>query len=154
MMRGFLTARVSLDATATAFMRAGSRSIPLTFHGVLGYSAFLLMSTDLVLMWRRCRLKPIDPLPAKLHRYSLAAYSCGFWRSLQASPVNAFQLHEEAGVVDNIIRRYQFAAIHTRHSFNFRRAFRIGRDTMGFDACNGNTSRPRRGIPEQPGQEF
>ena len=75
MMRGFLTAGVALDATATAFMIAGSRRIPLTFHGVLGYSAFLLMATDLVLVWRRCRLQPTEPLPAKLYRYSLAAYS-------------------------------------------------------------------------------
>ena len=74
-MRGFLTAGVALDATATAFMIAGSRRIPLTFHGLLGYSAFLLMATDLVLMWRRYRGHKDDLLPTPLHRYSLAAYS-------------------------------------------------------------------------------
>ena len=74
-MRGFLTAGVSLDATATAFMIAGSRRIPLTFHGILGYSAFFLMATDLVLMWRRYHAFGSSPLPGKLHRYSLAAYS-------------------------------------------------------------------------------
>jgi len=75
MMRGFLTAGVTLDAAATAFMIAGSRRIPLTFHGIFGYSAFLLMATDLLLMWRRYRLMRNDPLPAKLHRFSLAAYT-------------------------------------------------------------------------------
>lgn len=75
MMRGFLTAGVTLDATATAFMIAGSRRIPLTFHGILGYSALLLMATDLVLMWRHYRLQKNAPLPARLHRYSLTAYS-------------------------------------------------------------------------------
>ena len=75
MMRGFLTAGVTLDAAATAFMIAGSRRIPLTFHGIIGYSAFLLMATDLVLMWRRFRLRKNQPLPIKLHGYSLAAYS-------------------------------------------------------------------------------
>jgi hypothetical protein len=75
LMRGFLTAGVALDATATGFMIAGSRRIPLTFHGILGYSAFLLMATDLVLMWRRYRLHGVEPLPARLHSYSLAAYS-------------------------------------------------------------------------------
>ena len=75
MMRGFLTAGVTLDATATAFMIAGSRRIPLTLHGILGYSAFLFMATDLVLMWRRYHVFGSGPLPAKLHRYSLAAYS-------------------------------------------------------------------------------
>ena len=75
MMRGFLTAGVTLDATATAFMIAGSRRIPFTFHGILSYSAFLLMATDLALMWRRYRGFGSDALPAKLHSYSLAAYS-------------------------------------------------------------------------------
>jgi hypothetical protein len=74
-MRGFLTSGVALDATATAFMIAGSRRVPLTFHGLLGYSAFLLMATDLVLMWRRYRAHSTDLLPRRLHRYSLAAYS-------------------------------------------------------------------------------
>ncbi|HUJ77034.1 MAG TPA: hypothetical protein VL359_19365 [bacterium] len=74
-VRGFLTSGVGLDATATAFMIAGSRRIPLTFHGILGYSAFILMATDLVLMWRRYRSAGQVPLPRKLHRYSLAAYS-------------------------------------------------------------------------------
>jgi hypothetical protein len=75
LMRGFLTAGVALDATATGFMIAGSRKIALTFHGVLGYSAFLLMATDLALMWRQYRLWGGDPLPTRLHRYSLAAYA-------------------------------------------------------------------------------
>ena len=75
MMRAFLTASMTLDATATAFMIAGSRRVPLTFHGILGYSAFLVMATDLVLMWRRYHLQSTEPLPMKLHHYSLAAYS-------------------------------------------------------------------------------
>ena len=75
MMHAFLTAGVGLDATATAFMIAGSRRIPLTFHGSLGCSALLLMATDLVLMWRHYRAHGAEILPAKLHHYSLAAYT-------------------------------------------------------------------------------
>lgn len=75
LMRGFLTAGVALDATATGLMIAGSRRIPLTFHGILGYSAFILMATDLVLVWRRFRRYGDAPLPGRLHHYSLAAYS-------------------------------------------------------------------------------
>jgi hypothetical protein len=75
LMRAFLTAGVALDATATAFMIAGSRRIPLTFHGILGYSAFLLMATDLALIWRHYRMRKNELLSARLHRYSLAAYS-------------------------------------------------------------------------------
>jgi hypothetical protein len=75
LMRAFLTAGVGLDVTSTSFMIAGSRRIPLTFHGVLGYSALLLMATDLVLMWRFYALKRGPRIPDGLHRYSLIAYS-------------------------------------------------------------------------------
>ena len=74
-MRAFLTVGVALDATATAFMIAGSRKVPLTFHGILGYSAFLLMATDLALVWRSYRLRGVEPFPPRLHRYSIVAYS-------------------------------------------------------------------------------
>jgi hypothetical protein len=77
MVRRFLTIGVVLDATATAFMIAGSRRMPLTFHGILGYSAFLLMATDLVLIRRYRRIYGISArIPGVLHRYSLIAY---FW---------------------------------------------------------------------------
>jgi hypothetical protein len=74
-LRGFLTSGVALDATSTAFMIAGSRKIPFTIHGFLGYSAFLLMATDLVLIWRQCIRHGEEPLPVRLHRYSLISYS-------------------------------------------------------------------------------
>jgi hypothetical protein len=90
-MRAFLTAGVLLDATSTSFMIAGSRKIPLTFHGVLGYSAFLLMLIDLVLVWRFFRRQGAVALPRRLHRYSLAAFS---WWTLAfiAGPIIAFRL--------------------------------------------------------------
>jgi len=74
MVRVFLTAGVCLDATSTGFMIAGSRRIPLTFHGVLGYSAFLLMAGDLAFSWRHFRKQSLSPLPRRFWRYSLAAY--------------------------------------------------------------------------------
>jgi len=73
-LRVFLSAGVALDATATGFMIAGSRRIPLTFHGLLGYSAFLLMAADLLLMWRGYRRHGTSTLPKPLRRYSVAAY--------------------------------------------------------------------------------
>ena len=90
-MRAFLTTGVALDAASTSFMIAGSRRIPLTFHGVLGYSAFLLMVIDLVLVWRTFRSRGLVPLPRRLHRYSLAAYS---WWTLAfiAGPIVAFRM--------------------------------------------------------------
>jgi hypothetical protein len=90
-MRAFLTAGVLLDATSTSFMIAGSRRIPLTFHGILGYSAFLLMLIDLVLVWRFFRRNGPKVLSRPLHRYSLAAFS---WWTLAfiAGPIVAFRL--------------------------------------------------------------
>jgi EamA domain-containing membrane protein RarD len=90
-MRAFLTAGVLLDATSTSFMIAGSRRIPLTFHGVLGYSAFLLMLIDLILVWRFYRRQGPAELPRPLHRYSIAAFS---WWTLAfiAGPIVAFRL--------------------------------------------------------------
>jgi hypothetical protein len=91
LMRAFLTIGVLLDATSTSFMIAGSRRIPLTFHGVLGYSAFLLMLIDLVLVWRFFRRHGMFALPRSLHRYSLAAFS---WWTLAfvAGPIVALRL--------------------------------------------------------------
>jgi len=74
-MRGFLTAGVALDATATALMIAGSRRIPLTFHGIWGYSALGLMALDATLVWIRVRSRPSEPLSPRLKLYSLIAYS-------------------------------------------------------------------------------
>jgi hypothetical protein len=73
-VRVFLTTGVILDATSTGFMIAGSRRIPITFHGFLGYSALLLMATDLTLTWTYFRRHSQKPLSKPLLRYSLAAY--------------------------------------------------------------------------------
>jgi hypothetical protein len=91
LMRAFLTTGVALDAASTSFMIAGSRRIPLTFHGVLGYSAFLLMLIDLILMWRFFRTRGPAPLPRRLHRYSLAAY-CWWTVAFIAGPIVALRL--------------------------------------------------------------
>ena len=91
LMRTFLTAGVILDATSTSFMIAGSRRIPLTFHGILGYTAFLVMLIDLVLVWRCWRRQGVAALPHSLHRYSIAAFT---WWTLAfiAGPIVAFRL--------------------------------------------------------------
>ncbi|MGA2614013.1 MAG: hypothetical protein ABSG38_11240 [Spirochaetia bacterium] len=73
-VRVFLTAGVALDATSTGFMIAGSRRIPLTFHGVLGYSAFLLMAADLALSWMHFKRHGCGEMPKSLLNYSLGAY--------------------------------------------------------------------------------
>jgi hypothetical protein len=91
LMRAFLTAGVILDATSTSFMIAGSRKIPLTFHGILGYTAFLVMLIDLILVWRCWRRQGAAALPRSLHRYSIAAFT--WWiLAFIAGPIVAFRM--------------------------------------------------------------
>lgn len=68
-----LTVGVSLDITATIFMIVGSKNIPLTFHGVIGYSALAGMLADTILLWRR-KYKSEYAVSKKLHLYTRIAY--------------------------------------------------------------------------------
>jgi hypothetical protein len=71
-----LTIGIILDVTATAFMIAGSRKIPFTAHGFLGYSALAGMLIDTILTWRYWRSeKKYQPVPHGLHLYTRLAYS-------------------------------------------------------------------------------
>ena len=77
----FLTAGICLDITATIFMIIGSHHIPITFHGVLGYSALGGMLIDTILIWKarlqprlRPRLKKTETVSKNLHLYTRIAY--------------------------------------------------------------------------------
>ena len=62
-------------------MIIGSQKFLFTFHGILGYSALLMMAIDSILMWRRFHSHPEKKFLLPLHRYSLLAYSwwvCAF----------------------------------------------------------------------------
>ncbi len=70
-----LTIGIVLDVTATACMIAGSRNLPFTAHGVLGYSALLAMLIDTILTWRHWKSVNISqPVPRGLHLYTRFAY--------------------------------------------------------------------------------
>jgi hypothetical protein len=72
----FFTAGVILDITSTAFMIIGSRHIPITPHGFLGYSALAAMLAEAVILWRyRLKNGTEAKLTGKLHVYSVLAYS-------------------------------------------------------------------------------
>lgn len=71
--RGFLTAGVSMDVIATTLMVLASGR-GLTIHGVLGYSALVLMAVDVALVWRHWRRHRDAPTPRGLHLYSRWAY--------------------------------------------------------------------------------
>jgi uncharacterized repeat protein (TIGR03987 family) len=70
-----LSIGILMDVTATACMIAGSRNIPFTVHGLLGYSALSAMLVDTLLTWRYWRSdKKHQPVPRGLHLYTRFAY--------------------------------------------------------------------------------
>jgi uncharacterized repeat protein (TIGR03987 family) len=74
----FLTAGISCDIASTALMIIGSRNIPITVHGVLGYTALLAMLVDTILIWRRWMIEGSrSKVPKGLHLYTRIAY--GWW---------------------------------------------------------------------------
>ena len=70
------TIGVVLDITATAFMIIGSRRMPFTFHGLLGYTALAGMLVDTILVWRHSKQQARQPVSAGLKLYTRLAY---FW---------------------------------------------------------------------------
>jgi hypothetical protein len=71
-----LTVGLFLDITATIVMIIGSQNIPITPHGILGYSALTAMLVDTILIWRHWRSdKKSEPLSTGLQRYTWIAYS-------------------------------------------------------------------------------
>ena len=70
----FFTAGLILDITSTTLMIIGSRRIPITIHGFLGYSALGAMIVDVFLLRRYRKKKGTVKLSKPLHYYSLIAY--------------------------------------------------------------------------------
>jgi len=71
----FLTAGVLFDIASTALMIVGSTNIPLTVHGVIGYSALLAMLVDAILIWRYWGRNGSSKITRGLHLYTRIAYS-------------------------------------------------------------------------------
>ena len=70
-----LSIGITMDVIATAFMIAGSRNIPFTVHGLLGYSALSAMLIDTILTWRYWRSdKKHQPVSRRLHLFTRFAY--------------------------------------------------------------------------------
>ena len=71
----FLTGGIVLDISSTALMIIGSRKIPITVHGFIGYSALTVMLIDTVLTWRFRRKNGESPVSKALNIYTRIAYS-------------------------------------------------------------------------------
>lgn len=73
-----LTMGIVLDITSTIVMIIGSRNIPITVHGLLGYSALTGMLIDTILTWRHWTSNKKDqPISRSLQLYTRIAY--GWW---------------------------------------------------------------------------
>jgi uncharacterized repeat protein (TIGR03987 family) len=70
----FLTSGVLLDIASTTLMIIGSRKIPLTVHGIIGYSALAVMLIDTILIWRFWRKSGNSQVPGRLNLYTRFAY--------------------------------------------------------------------------------
>jgi len=71
----FVTAGVLLDIASTTLMIVGSTNIPITVHGVIGYTALLAMLVDAILIWRHWLMRGSIKVPRGLHIYTRIAYS-------------------------------------------------------------------------------
>lgn len=56
-------------------MIIGSRRIPITVHGFIGYTALIVMLIDTILIWRFWRRNGDSHVPKSLNMYTRAAYS-------------------------------------------------------------------------------
>lgn len=73
-----LTAGVTFDFIATAFMIAGSSNSFITLHGILGYIGLGAMIVDCILHWRLfVKQGNSSPIPSNLYIYNRIAY--GWW---------------------------------------------------------------------------
>lgn len=70
----FFTSGLILDITSTTLMIVGSRRIPITPHGFLGYSALSVMIADVILLYRHKHKSGSIKLSKNLHYYSFFAY--------------------------------------------------------------------------------
>lgn len=73
----FLSLGVIFDLAAISLMISGARATPFTLHGLLGYSALLVMLIGTLLVWRIYFKYGIDTnINKKILRYTTFAY---FW---------------------------------------------------------------------------
>lgn len=71
----------AIDVIATILMIAGSTKGLLTLHGVLGYSALVMMCSETVLLWAwRSKRGYASSLPRTIDLWTRASY--GWWISV------------------------------------------------------------------------
>ena len=71
----FISLGILFDVSSTVLMIIGSGNIPITVHGILGYSALTVMLIDAVLLWRHWIGHKGERVSSKLNTYTRVAYS-------------------------------------------------------------------------------
>lgn len=71
----FLSLGIVFDIAAIVLMVLGAKGTPFTLHGLLGYSAFLMMLSDTIWAWYLYFKHGIDsPINNKYHWFARFAY--------------------------------------------------------------------------------
>ena len=74
-VRAFITAAVIFDISATICMMIGTEEEIITLHGILGYTALLVMLTDAIFIWKHYNKHGSEvPFSATLNRNSKLGY--------------------------------------------------------------------------------
>ncbi len=73
----FLTLGIIFDISSTILMIIGSGRIPITAHGMLGYSALTVMLIDTILIWQHWLKRDGAKITRGLNLYTRLAY--GWW---------------------------------------------------------------------------
>jgi len=71
----FLTVGVVLDISSTTLMIIGTRKIPFSVHGFIGYTALIVMLIDAILIWRFWRKNGEIDVSRGLNIYTRLAYA-------------------------------------------------------------------------------
>lgn len=74
----FLTLGLFLDIAAIILMIIGATTVPFSAHGIIGYSAVLVMAVDVFLVWKYCLKNGVDSVADK-RTMSYSKYAYGWW---------------------------------------------------------------------------
>jgi hypothetical protein len=82
------------DISGTILMIIGSKKIPLTIHGIIGYSALLAMIIETILMWKYLATNGNKETRKSLNIYTWIAYSWWVIAYFAGGALAMFELHK------------------------------------------------------------
>jgi heme A synthase len=82
------------DVSGTILMIIGSKEIPLTVHGIIGYTALTAMILEMILMWRYLVTNGNKEIKKSLNLYTWFAYSWWVIAYFAGAALAMFELHK------------------------------------------------------------